>query len=116
MAAETVENAAIIGGKEIRTGETSTSVMTHDNKARARQISQGHRKTVADAIRGGAAASAGWTSWALEDRPRSSGRRPSCDHDWRDRFNAGRPWLGQSKDGVPGGDRCRRGAGDFWPR
>src|SRR4051794_33251155 len=68
MAAETVDMPLIIGGKEVRTGATSTSVMPHDH---AHVLGNYHKATeqhVIQAIEAAAAARAEWSSWAFEDR------------------------------------------------
>src|SRR5476651_1187375 len=68
MAAETVEMPLFIGGKEIRTGDTGTSVMPHDHKHVLGTYHKATEKHVVQAIEATAAARAECTSWAFDDR------------------------------------------------
>src|SRR3954462_12750910 len=68
MAAETVDMPLIIGGKEIRTGDTATSVMPHDHKHVLGTYHKATEKDVVKAIGAAAAPRAEWANWAFEDR------------------------------------------------
>ena len=98
MAAETVDMPLIIGGKDIRTGDTATSVMPHDH---AHVLGEYHKATeqhVAAGDRSGAAAHARVVA------PGRSTIAPPCilkaaellTTTWRDTINAA-TMLGQSK-------------------
>src|ERR1700730_15960425 len=68
MAAETVDMPLIIGGKDIRTGDTSPAVMPHDHQHVLGSYHKATEKQVADAIAAAEAARAEWAAWAFEDR------------------------------------------------
>jgi 1-pyrroline-5-carboxylate dehydrogenase len=97
MAAETVDMPLIIGGKEIRTGDTSSSVMPHDH---AHVLGTWHKATekhVAQAIEAAAAARTEWAGWAFEDRAAVILKAAELlTTTWRDTINAA-TMLGQSK-------------------
>jgi len=68
MAAEKIEIPIIIGGKEIRTGNTGTQVMPHRH---AHVVATWHKagaKEVEQAIKAAAEARREWASWNFEDR------------------------------------------------
>jgi len=68
MANERVEIPIIIGGQEIRTGETAQSVMPHNHRhvlADYHKASASHVQKAIDAAR---EARAEWANWAWEDR------------------------------------------------
>src|SRR5690349_13178886 len=68
LAAETVDMPLIIGGQEIRTGDTAPSVMPHDHKHVLGHYHKASEKHVVQAIEAAAAARNEWASWAFEDR------------------------------------------------
>ena len=68
MAKERVDIPLIIGGHEIRTGDTAQSVMPHDHR---HVLADYHRATpahVEQAIAAATRARADWANWAWEDR------------------------------------------------
>jgi 1-pyrroline-5-carboxylate dehydrogenase len=68
MSAEKIEIPIIIGGKEIRTGNTGTQVMPHRH---AHVLATWHKagaKEVEQAIKAAAEARREWASWNFEDR------------------------------------------------
>ena len=68
MTAEKIEIPIIIGGKEIRTGNTGTQVMPHRH---AHVVATWHKagaKEVEQAIKAAAEARREWASWNFEDR------------------------------------------------
>jgi 1-pyrroline-5-carboxylate dehydrogenase len=97
MARERVDIPIIIGGKEIRTGDTATSVMPHDHK---HVLADWHRATpehVAQAIAAAKRAGADWANWAWEDRAAVFLRAAELlTTTWRQTLNAA-TMLGQSK-------------------
>jgi len=97
MAAEKVDIPLVIGGKEIRTGNTARSVMPHDH---AHVLGEYHKATpeiVAEAIEAAKAAQREWASWPLEDRAAVMLKAAELlTTTWRDTLNAS-TMLGQSK-------------------
>jgi 1-pyrroline-5-carboxylate dehydrogenase len=97
MAAEKVDIPLVIGGKEIRTGNTGRSVMPHDH---AHVLGEYHKATpeiVAEAIAAAKAAQREWASWPLEDRAAVMLKAAELlTTTWRDTLNAS-TMLGQSK-------------------
>src|SRR5436190_23527269 len=67
MAAEAVDMPLIIGGREIRTGDTATSVMPHDHQHVLGTYHKAADTHVQQAIDAAAAARAEWCGWAFED-------------------------------------------------
>ena len=68
MAKERVEIPLIIGGKEIRTGETAQSVMPHDHRHVLADWHKASPKHVTQAIESCRKARIEWSNWAWEDR------------------------------------------------
>ena len=97
MASSTVDIPLVIGGKEIRTGDTRTTVMPH---AHQHVLGTWHRATAAhaqQAIDAALAAHAEWSSWAFEDRAAVLLKAAELlTTSWRDVINAS-TMLGQSK-------------------
>lgn len=68
MSAERIEIPLVIGGKEVRTGDTGTQVMPHKH---AHVLATWHKagaKEVEQAIKAAAEARREWASWNFEDR------------------------------------------------
>ena len=68
MSAERIEIPLLIGGKEVRTGDTGTQVMPHRH---GHVIATWHKagpKEVEQAVAAAGAARGEWASWSLEDR------------------------------------------------
>ena len=97
MASSTVDIPLVIGGKEIRTGDTRTTVMPH---AHQHVLGTWHRATAAhaqQAVDAALAAHAEWSSWAFEDRAAVLLKAAELlTTSWRDVINAS-TMLGQSK-------------------
>ncbi|MFN7982566.1 MAG: L-glutamate gamma-semialdehyde dehydrogenase [Vicinamibacterales bacterium] len=97
MASEQVEMPVIIGGREIRTGDTVTSVMPHDH---GHVTGIWHRATpalVQEAIETSLHAHAEWSQWSLDDRAAVFLKAAELlTTTWRDTINAA-TMLGQSK-------------------
>jgi 1-pyrroline-5-carboxylate dehydrogenase len=114
MAAETVDMPLIIGGKEIRTGDTATSVMPHDH---AHVLGTYHKATeqhVVHAIEAAAAARAEWSGWAFEDRAAVILKAAELlTTTWRDTIN-GATMLGQSKTAFQAEIDAAAELVDFW--
>jgi 1-pyrroline-5-carboxylate dehydrogenase len=97
MAKERVDIPIIIGGEEIRTGDTAQSVMPHDHK---HVLADWHRASpahVQQAIAAAKHAGADWANWAWEDRAAVFLRAAELlATTWRQTINAA-TMLGQSK-------------------
>ena len=68
MAKERVEIPLIIGGQEIRSGETGQSVMPHDHRHVLADWHKASPKHVEQAIAAAKRAQADWANWPWEDR------------------------------------------------
>ena len=68
MANERADIPLIIGGREIRTGKTSQSVMPHDHKHVLADWHRSSAEHVTQAIDAARAARREWANWAWEDR------------------------------------------------
>jgi 1-pyrroline-5-carboxylate dehydrogenase len=97
MAGERVDIPLVIGGREVRTGDTAPSVMPHDH---AHVLGDYHKATsghVQQAIEAARVARADWGNWAWEDRAAVFLRAAELlTTTWRSTLNAA-TMLGQSK-------------------
>ena len=97
MAKERVDIPIIIGGREIRTGDTAQSVMPHDH---GHVLADWHKATpahVQQAIEASKRAGADWANWAWEDRAAVFLRAAELlTTTWRQTINAA-TMLNQSK-------------------
>src|SRR3954464_2242316 len=114
MAAETVDMPLIIGGKEIRTGDTATSVMPHDHAHVLGTYHKATEKHVTQAIEAATAARAEWSGWAFEDRAAVMLKAAELlTTTWRDTINAA-TMLGQSKTVFQAEIDAAAELVDFW--
>ena len=114
MAAETVDMPMIIGGKEIRSGDTATSVMPHDHKHVLGSFHKATEQHVLDAIAAAEAARAEWSGWAFEDRAAVILKAAELlTTTWRDTINAA-TMLGQSKTVFQAEIDAAAELVDFW--
>ncbi|MEQ1730672.1 MAG: L-glutamate gamma-semialdehyde dehydrogenase [Vicinamibacterales bacterium] len=97
MASTSIDIPIVIGGKEIRTGNTASAVMPH---AHQHVLGTFHRATPAhaqQAIDAALGAHAEWSSWSFEDRAAVLLKAAELlTTSWRDVINAS-TMLGQSK-------------------
>jgi 1-pyrroline-5-carboxylate dehydrogenase len=97
MAGERIDIPIVVGGEEVRTGETATAVMPHDH---GHVLATWHKATpelVHKAVDAARAAHKGWSSWAFEDRAAVLLKAAELlTTSWRDTIN-GATMLGQSK-------------------
>jgi 1-pyrroline-5-carboxylate dehydrogenase len=97
MANERVEIPIIIGGQEIRTGETAQSVMPHNHRHVLADWHKASSSQVQQAIKAAAEARAEWANWAWEDRAAIFLKAAELlATTWRATVNAS-TMLGQSK-------------------
>ena len=68
LSSEQIEIPIVIGGKEIRTGDTGTQVMPHRHKHVLATWHKAGKKEVEHAIKAAAEARREWASWPFEDR------------------------------------------------
>jgi 1-pyrroline-5-carboxylate dehydrogenase len=68
MAGEQIEIPIIIGGREIRTGDTETAVMPHDHGHVLATWHKAGEAEVKEAVRASLAAQREWAGWPWEDR------------------------------------------------
>src|SRR5690349_10874332 len=97
MAKERIEIPLIIGGKEIRTGETAQSVMPHNHRHVLADWHKASAKNVEQAIVAAREARTEWANWAWEDRAAVFLKAAELlATTWRATLNAS-TMLGQSK-------------------
>ncbi len=97
MAAAKIDIPVVVGGTEIRTGDTMPSVMPHDH---AHVLADCHRASaehVRQAIAAAAEAQREWAAWSFDDRAAVFLKAAELlTTSWRDTLNAA-TMLGQSK-------------------
>src|SRR3982751_3265230 len=114
MAKERVEIPLIIGGKEIRTGETAQSVMPHDHRHVLADWHKASPKHVTQAVRAAAAAAKDWANWPWEDRAAVFLKAAELlATTWRSTLNAA-TMLGQSKTAFQAEIDAACELIDFW--
>jgi 1-pyrroline-5-carboxylate dehydrogenase len=97
MSAERIEIPLLIGGKEVRTGDTSTAVMPHRHGHVLATWHRAGKKEIADAIQAAHDAWREWSCWKFEDRAKVFLRAAELlSTTWRDIVN-GATMLNQSK-------------------
>ncbi|HEY4303822.1 MAG TPA: L-glutamate gamma-semialdehyde dehydrogenase [Gemmatimonadaceae bacterium] len=97
MADERPDIPIVIGGKEIRTGETAQSVMPHNHKHVLADWHKASAQHVQQAITAAATAREEWSNWAWEDRAAVFLKASELlATTWRPTLNAA-TMLGQSK-------------------
>ena len=97
MANERIEIPLIIGGRDVRTGDISPSVMPHDHQHVLGDYHRATREHVSQAIAAARDARVEWGNWAWEDRAAVFLRAAELlATTWRSTLNAA-TMLGQSK-------------------
>jgi len=97
MASERVDMPLIIGGKEVRTGNTAKSVMPHDHSHVLGEYHKASEQHVLQAVDAARAAHKEWSSWSFDDRAAVMLKAAELlTTTWRDTLNAA-TMLGQSK-------------------
>ncbi|MDE3151432.1 MAG: L-glutamate gamma-semialdehyde dehydrogenase [Gemmatimonadota bacterium] len=96
-AAERIDIPMVIGGTEVRTGNTAPAIMPHDHQRVLGDWHKARPEHVEQAIAAAKAAHAEWSNWAWEDRAAVFLRAAELlATTWRDRVNAA-TMLNQSK-------------------
>src|SRR5215510_10564734 len=98
MSAEKIEIPLVIGGKEIRTGDTSTQVMPHRHGHVIATWHKAGSKEIEQAIKAATEARREWGSWTFEDRAAVFVRAAELlsGTNWKEIINAS-TMLNQSK-------------------
>ena len=97
MASQKIDMPLVIGGREIRTGNTARSVMPHDHQHVLGEYHKATEQHVVQAIDAAAAARSEWASWSYDDRAAVLLKAAELlTTSWRDTINAA-TMLGQSK-------------------
>ena len=114
MAGERLDIPAIIGGREIRTGRVSQSVMPHDYRHVLAEWHKAGREHVEQAVVAASDAYADWSRWAWEDRAAVFLRAAELlTGPWRATLNAA-TMLGQSKTALQAEIDAASELIDFW--
>ena len=114
MAAERVDIPIVIGGREIRTGDTANAVMPHDHGHVLATYHHATREHVGQAIAAAEAAHAEWANWAWEDRAAVFLKAAELlTTTWRDTLNAA-TMLNQSKTAFQAEIDAACELIDFW--
>jgi 1-pyrroline-5-carboxylate dehydrogenase len=97
MAGERIEIPLVIGGRDVRTGDTAQAVMPHDHRHVLADWHRARREDVESAVAAAAAAHREWSSWPWEDRAAVFLKAAELlTTTWRPTVNAA-TMLGQSK-------------------
>ena len=114
MAGERIEIPVVIGGKEIRTGDTQTSVMPHDHRHVLADFHKAKKEHVLQAIESAKGAQREWANWPWEDRAAVFLRAAELlTTKWRATINAS-TMLGQSKTAFQAEIDAACELIDFW--
>jgi 1-pyrroline-5-carboxylate dehydrogenase len=114
MAKERIDIPLVIGGKEVRSGETAKAVMPHDHGHVLANWHKASPEHVAQAIEAAAAARREWARWPWEDRAAVFLRAAELlATTWRATLNAA-TMLGQSKTAFQAEIDSAAELIDFW--
>ena len=114
MAAEKIEIPLIIGGREIRTGRTATTVMPHDHQHVLAEYHLAGPAEIRQAIAAAEDARREWSRWPWEDRAAVMLRAAELlATTWRPTLNAA-TMLGQSKTAFQAEIDAASEMIDFW--
>ena len=97
MAGEQIDIPLVIGGRDIRTGDTGAAVMPHDYLHKLADYHKATPALVLQAVEAARAAHREWSGWSFEDRAAVLLKAAELlTTTWRDTINAA-TMLGQSK-------------------
>jgi 1-pyrroline-5-carboxylate dehydrogenase len=97
MAGERIEIPLVIGGTDVRTGDTGQTVMPHDHRHTLAEYHKATGEHVRRAVDAALAAHREWSSWSFDDRAAVLLKAAELlTTTWRDTLNAA-TMLGQSK-------------------
>jgi 1-pyrroline-5-carboxylate dehydrogenase len=114
MASAQADIPLLIGGEEIRTGDTVPVVMPHDHRHVLGHWHKARAQDVTRAIGAAAAAHREWSAWSWEDRAAVFLRAADLlTTTWRDTLNAA-TMLGQSKTAYQAEIDAATELADFW--
>src|SRR5215208_741980 len=114
MAGERIEIPVIVGGKEIRTGNTAQAVMPHDHRHVLADWHKASREHVLQAVDAANAAHREWANWSWEDRAAVFLKAAELlATTWRPTLNAS-TMLGQSKTAFQAEIDAAAELIDFW--
>ena len=114
MASQKIDMPLVIGGREIRTGDTARSVMPHDHQHVLGEYHKATEEHVVQAIDAAAAARNEWASWSYDDRAAVFLKAAELlTTSWRDTINAA-TMLGQSKTAFQAEIDATVELIDFW--
>jgi len=114
MASQKIDMPLVIGGREIRTGDTVRSVMPHDHQHVLGEYHKATGEHVVQAIDAAAAARNEWASWSYDDRAAVFLKAAELlTTSWRDTINAA-TMLGQSKTAFQAEIDATVELIDFW--
>ena len=114
MAAESVDIPLVIGGRQIRTGDTARSVMPHRHGHALGQYHKAKPEHVRQAVDAALAARSEWASWSFEDRAAVFLRAAELlTTTWRSTIVAA-TMLGQSKTAYQAEIDAASELVDFW--
>jgi len=114
MATETVDIPIVIGGKQIRTGDTEKAVMPHKHGHVLANFHKASPDHVQQAVAAAMAARAEWSSWSFEDRAAIFLRAAELlTTTWRSTVVAA-TMLGQSKTAYQAEIDAASELVDFW--
>ena len=114
MAGERLDIPLVIGGREVRTGDTAKAVMPHDHAHVLADWHKAGREQVEQAVAAAAAARREWAAWPWEDRAAVFLRAAELlATTWRATVNAA-TMLGQSKTAFQAEIDSAAELVDFW--
>src|SRR5215208_1412418 len=114
MAGERIDIPLVIGGEEVRSGDTAQAVMPHDHRHVLADYHRGTREHVQRAVEAANEAHREWANWSWEDRAAVFLRAAELlTTTWRQTLNAS-TMLGQSKTAFQAEIDAACELIDFW--